>query len=947
MRIAHHRAQRTSAFAQTFLCGVAVLFAGCGGGGGDSSETTPPGSSLQTLTGLVLRPSGLGLEGVTVSAGTASALSNADGEYILTTAGMFSRTAQDIHFDGSSAGFPGQFPELHIVLDLPGEGSSVTVPQVITLPDLMNPMSSNQTVETDANGATASEVSVTGLSPDIVLSGPAGTVITVDGAPASQVLELNMTPVDPSQVPMLLPDDLVGGGFVTIQPGNGRFDPPGPAEGLDVLLPNDQNLPVGATMDIWSFDHDDGAWVNRSAETGNQGTVVAVAGGGTAVQAGGVITEGGWHAGVIDADPDCATTFTVRVVDTSSGVGIPGAIVVLFSGQTATTDADGRVSIPLVPAYDLGLLNGPLNLCEAIDLSYFIYLPASAGFKFSGLLVVPAASVVPGGVTDAGEYDCEVPNEGNLSGLVIGTGVSMTEPVRIRDDQGPVTQVVPGPGGSFFVMDMEPGDYIASYDFIDPDPPVEVSFAIVANQTTSITLQSENGTGSEDITVFVYSDGAVGDGLPGVPLEGATVTLQGTDAGSIGGLSLLTGSDGRVSFSDVSGPFNVTAQKEISLEEDSFLRSASVIGVEPLDGTIGVQIENNDLANLLFLQQGLVFWQGEINNMPTLGSGERLFLHASSLNSGGGRTLLPPSEVGPSGAFTTLVGIDSEIDALITRQSASGDVIESAFDFDIGVAATTSGFFQADVDWPSGATIPWGQPVSVTTSNVNPNSNEFLAQLLVTSAPERAQFAIELSAGSTAPATVMFPDVAQLVASGISVEAQGLVDPNSSLSFGVPGQGCREELTATPAALTFDFLTGSTPLQPTGVFTQVTQLEFEDYLFLWDLQNTGATADSGFEKIHLFSSAPSSSGSATPILSFWELTTRGASSGLQLPRRALPATTPGATVVVTFQTQRFEGTTLDFNGYHNGAIGVNAESVLAAAARSKTASSLSLMTITQ
>ena len=56
---------------------------------------------------------------------------------------------------------------------------------------------------------------------------------------------------------------------------------------------------------------------------------------------------------------------------------------------------------------------------------------------------------------------------------------------------------------------------------------------------------------------------------------------------------------------------------------------------------------------------------------------------------------------------------------------------------------------------------------------------------------------------------------------------------------------------------------------------------------------------------------------------------------------------PGATVFVTFQTQHFEGTTLDFNGYHNSAIGVNAESVLAAAARSKTASSLSLLTITQ
>ncbi len=896
---------------------------GDGGGGGGPGNT-----ELTTLSGLVLDPTGTGLANVTVSADGAVALSNAQGQYVLNSTGNF--PIEDLHvvLDGSTAGLPGQYPEVGIDVDLPTGQASATVPQVITLPDLLNPESSNQTVMTAADGSTDVPVLVTGTEADMVLSGPIGTIITVNGSTSAQAVELNMTPVDPGQVPMLLPDNLLGGGFVTIQPGESTFDPPGAAAGLDAMLPNDQDLPVGSSVDIWSFDHDEGAWVNRSDQTGQQGTVVDLGGGQTAVQATGVITEGGWHTSTQDVDPDCATTFTLRAVDTSTGAGVPGVIVQITStGQVGITGADGRVSIPLVWAYDVGLLASE-GVCLTTDLSYFLFFPIEAGFKTSGILTIPAASVVAGGVTDAGDYDCDVPTVGTLSGIVLGTGATTDEPVRISNASGSVTSVVPAPGGTFFVSDLEAGDYTATFDCVGDEPLVQVSFSIEIGQVTSVVLQCVTGTGGGDVTVVATQDGDLGNGLPGIPLAGATVTLQGTDSGSAGGLVMITDIQGRATFTDVSGPFNVTVQDDMIFGDSEARIGHSLIGVSPINDSIGVVVQSPEL--LFFVPVGFGFLTGDVLNPPNLGANEALYLQVVG-TSASGEDFRLTYDLADGSTLSGAVPANLPLDyALIVADVSSGSPVpvRTAFFFDqgsvpIGQAGTPT------LDWGAASKLDWDLPVSVTLDNLDADISlaDVTTRLSFRSVAEEVVFQIDLNNTANTMFSANLPDVTASSLAGIQVSIDVLANPNAF--FFESEDSCSLDLDSNENALTLAFPNDSTWIQPTTL-ASFTIAEFQNLLVTWMLDAPAGPDGFGMEHVQLFSGVEQGN---DPMLTWWAISSRAGTTGFQLPPRALPMTEAGQSVFGNAATARFDAQGFDFDTLHNEAAATNLEQLYDASNR--------------
>ena len=538
---------------------------------------------LDTVSGRVNGTGGVPLPGVTVRFEGTTVLTDGSGAFLVPSVGSLPTGSYRVAVDGSTATAMGVYPTIEVLLELVAGQTHAVLPQVVTLPDLNNPDSAIQAVTVDGTGAALDPIAVASPAGDVELAGPVGTVIAVGGAVPALAVDLNVTPVPPDEVPMPLPDGLLGSSFVTIQPGNAAFAAPG-GGGLDVTLPNAGALPVGTAVDVWSFDHDDAAWVNRSEETGNQGVVVDLGGGLTAVRAIGVITEGGWHAPVIPVDPACGTTLVGRVVD-ALGTSLADVSVFTDLGQFATSAADGTFSLGLVPAYDLAALVA--GTCVPVGVQVTAAAPPLLGSVTGSALDVLAGDLQPGGVTDVGDLVLAIPVTGCVSGIVNGT---LADPEAQVALSGPTDVLLPiGPSGTFAGCGLAPGTYTASVLFAGDAQPTSVTFAVGANAVATVTLQAVVGGGTGDLTVTVVQLNLDPGGLD-EPVAGAQVFLQGTDAGSAAGLVMITDANGEASFAGVDGPFQITAWAESVFAGplfNSVARSAvSVVDLEPPGDTV-------------------------------------------------------------------------------------------------------------------------------------------------------------------------------------------------------------------------------------------------------------------------------------------------------------------------------------------------------------------------
>ncbi len=881
------------------------------GGGG----TAPP--SLNSLSGTVRASATEGgtaggpLAGVTIRAGNASSVTNANGQFILTSLGVLATGSLVVELDGTTAGVAGQFPLLDIVIDLSAGATEAFLPQVITLPDLTNAASSTQAVMTDMSGAVTAPISVTGTEADMILEGDTGTIITVGGMATAQMVNLNMSPVPAAQVPMPLPGQRIGSGFVTIQPGNATFDPPpaGGTAGLDVVLPNDMGLPVGAMVDILSFDHDAGAWVNRSLETGNQGVVIDLGGGETAIDADGVITEGGWHTGSIDVDPDCATTVTGRVVD-AKGAPIANASIALFTGQFASTGADGRFSIPLVPAYDIAALAGDPSMCIGVDLCYEAVLSPNNGSLTSGKLVFGAGGVMTGGTTDLGDISFTLPTTGNLAGIVNGT-VSPTEPVMIA---GPTnTSVVPQSNGGFFVTGLEQGAYTASYLFTGRTNPTVVPFTITAGQTTTITIQAPMGGGEGDITVNVFLGDDDSPGGAFKPLPGAAVTLRGTDSASMNGLVGTTDASGAVTFMNVDGPFDATAQIDLLVAGVQTIRFAgSVLNIDPVGSNIGVPIFFSDAPQSV-TDATLM---GNLANAPMLMGNEMLMIRMLDDEFG-----FFEAPIDAQGDYTLNVPSDVMLDAIIYHADsvAQGSVQPIATLDMLGLGPVASGqTLTQDFDWNGGRRVDWDQSVMFDIAGADAAATN--AEVTVGISMGNLFFDFDVYDGAIGPFTANLPDATDANLSGYDLVVEADVN---NLTNSVD-QSCNAVLATTPATYTFDLLTRPTLIAPfDGAMYTVSEISNLDAI--WSLGAAG-TLTQGVEIFRIAGFSKTKGG----ITFVWQMFLPVGSTTFRMPPTVLPMFEAGQFDNANISKTRFDGFTFDFDTFFNENVDANLEAIEAA-----------------
>lgn len=694
------------------LACASALLAGCSSGGGGGGSTS--------FSGTILGPSGTGLQGagIQMSASTnlggdpAQTVTDAGGNFIVLKppTGMV-----DLHIDGSNVP-GGTFASLELRIVVGGGASNLTQP--IVLPDLS--AGTTVAVAVDGSGQTMGLTVVT--APDgSSLSIPDMTTILVDGVVPSAPVDINVTPVDAINVPMPLPGTQDAGAFVTIQPPGAAFSP-----ALDITLPNTRAFPLGTMVDIWSFDHQDGAWVNRSAQTGNQGTVVDIMGM-EFIVATGVITEGGWHAATLPVDPTKATTLAGQVFPLGGSTPLPGVLISLSTGQFASTDNNGRFRIASVPAYDGATL-------LPIDITLRAIAPVAFGAMTVSKTVL-AGTIVQGGTTNVPPFDIPVSNTGSLVGSVTDGGVGVEGTVALT---GTAKLDVPTDSfGSFFVAALDPGAYTATFPFTSGD--VAKAFTIVANQTTFVSLAAGPPPTGGTLIVQVLdfrSETSVD------PVAGACVTLQGAGGAP---LFMTTNGSGIATYSNApNGPYTVTAQKDQAILGGTLRLATTLVGVNPTVVPRTIVIPFFDDGGLFGPVTTDATLDGTILNTPLNAD----FHYQIATEEGGG--FGTSSQIfGMAFSADIPSGLPLDIAVWATDQG-SGEILSAGF-----VSSLTASPGSNPMDFDFTNACPFDQPVTISYTNAQV-LDESVADLDLRGAGE---LCFQFSDGTSLPTSVNWPDL--------------------------------------------------------------------------------------------------------------------------------------------------------------------------------------------
>jgi len=882
--------------------------------------------TLDTLSGMVRTAGGGPLENVTVRVASVEGVTDASGAFVLSSLGSLPVGMVDVELDGSTATATGPlpFPVLHVLVPLPAGTTALTMPQVITLPDLNNAMSANQSLTLNGDGTAAEPISVVqaGGMTDLSLSGPMGTLVTIGGMVGGAGVDLNVTPVVASEVPMPLPEGLLGNDFVTIQPGNAAFDAPnplqlgGPVLGLDIVMPDSLGLEPGTMVDIWSFDHDSAEWVNRTEETGQSGMVQLIgAGPETEIVATGVITEGGWHTGVVPIDPDCATRISGSVINQATGMGIAGASIAFSSGQFATTGSDGTFLSDQLPAYDVAALAAG-DGCFAEDICYEVVLPPCAGGLSSGKLVLGAADVVTGGTTPLDPVVFSLGSTGTVAGVVLGMGAPGAM-VTFTPALGAPASVTPTANGSFFRTGLEAGEWTASFLFSGAAMPTTVPFTIVANTITTIAIQMGKGGGSDSVTVLVVETSGFNTTI-GVPCPDATVRLQGTDGVSSGGLVMITGADGRATFDDVTGPFSVTAQKDIFDQGETIRHASSLVGIDPASGTIGVLLAIERALGATVVDPTL---SGVVSGLPVPQLGQSYSISVVESGTGGvgfnGVTFPDPI----TGAYSILIPADTPVDIFLVHRNdlAPSRMVASLMNTNAGQAAS-GGTLTVDMDYANA--VLWNRPVAFSFNNLGAGKNVFVNVQIENDATMSAFLApLHFSSMGAQNLALNLPDVTDPKFAGYDISVSAV---SASMS-GDLGLACQLMLAGNPTNLDFHFRNASTLTNPMdGASFSVADLDALQVAY-----TPGAPGPVGSNSgPDIFGLQYESGGTGTPPPGIdgaeWSVFVMSDLGAFTLPLAGLPMFGMGQDeIFVELDAIRFTGVSFDYNSFFNENLAMN------------------------
>ncbi len=883
----------TLAVAATFaLLGVLV---GC-----SDSDDPAPVYNVKSLSGDVKAPGGAGLPGVRVTVGSNSAFTDANGTFVVPSIGLLPSGMVSLEFDGSSALIGGQFPIVDTVIDIPVGENAVSMPRVITLPDLASPESGAQSVNLDAQGATDTAIALTGTGmPDLELVSPAGTFVTIDGEVGAPSVDLTLTPVDDMDISTPLPATVRGGSYAIVGPRGAAFDD-GFGLGLGLALPNEWNLPVDTALDIWGLDPATDTWTNRSLATGQQGIVVDT-GGNLRIEADGVVTAGGMYAATLPVSTACSTTFEGRVEDTVSSEPIPGAIVTIAGGRSVTTDANGHFSIANVPAYDAAAQLADPQDCQEIDLAYRVFLPPAFGSQATAVQTVPAIDVQAGATTTLADVEFAVAETGILAGLITGD-LNPGQQVTLIDEAQAQSTIAVQSSGTFLATGLPVGSYTATYQFSGNAFPSEVPVEIAAQEISTVAFQLIAGQGTESITVMVFAD----DENPITPLvaaDSAQVLLVGTDSGSALGLIAATDSTGRAVFNNVTGPYTITAAKDYVIDENTVRIATSLVEIDPVATTINVPLrvrEETEVATDVIVV-------GTVSNLPDL-SGSK-YLEVRVIDAQGGAEYSTSTVVNSqTGSYQFEVPLDTDFHMALFHVDSSLKVptVLASLLRDSISGSSTQTLLTQDFDFSSSEVVAWDNPVSVAVSG----AEEFIipvAGMALQNATVGARFFHEQYTGDGESYVLNLPDLSDAALDGyefvISVETD------------FQTQVCERFYSINPTTESIELIGAPITSSP-QLKTSYTLAEFKALT----VNYTPGAADpaaTGFDTAR-FSSYGSKSAPDGIFGTEWTVWMPAEQSSFALPEAPMPLFGNDQFVNFDLEQSRYLGITVEFDSFFSG-----------------------------
>jgi hypothetical protein len=191
----NHYAKSGSTAAAVFS--LSLLVAACGGSadGGTAPAAdpvaTPPVSQIQTgsVNGTVLSgKTGQAVAGASVAAGTATATTNAQGQFTLAPVAVSERVVLTV----SKADFASNFVVAKVVANAPTTVNAALLPVAL---------------QADLNVATGGTLSVPGSSAQVVIA--ANSLVRSDGLPVAGAATFMITPINPALSPSFMPGDFM------------------------------------------------------------------------------------------------------------------------------------------------------------------------------------------------------------------------------------------------------------------------------------------------------------------------------------------------------------------------------------------------------------------------------------------------------------------------------------------------------------------------------------------------------------------------------------------------------------------------------------------------------------------------------------------------------------------------------------------------------------------
>ena len=416
--------------------------------------------------------------------------------------------------------------------------------------------------------------------------------------------------------------------------------------------------------------------------------------------------------------------------------------------------------------------------------------------------------------------------------------------------------------------------------------------------------------GTETITVLVIDETTL------LPVSGASVVLQGTDAASAGGLAGTTDANGEIAFVGVTGPYTVTAQADLSTGSTTTRVGVSLVEISPLvagsppAGTIGVPLDS-EVELSLPVNATL---SGVVANRPVLSGSEYLEVLAVAR---GGVDFDERVTVNPTtGAYSMSIPAGATLDCLVVHRANAFQfhppVLASLLAPGVGPAAPGATLVR-NFDFASAAVVPWSMATTFSVSNAHP-ALDLGVELALVDPANGVEISLQFFGGSSAPSPIDLPNVLHSGFAGyqLSLETETF-DPFGAIEA---SQDCNLSLTSNPASIALSLFSLPALLWPpdNGVLT-VPQLDALTVLLVEG--STGGFGANGVSLFWLETSGPPGSGVADVS---WTILFRPGTSTFDLPRYGLPMFAPNQTVHAGLEQVRFQGVPFAFDTFFDASI---------------------------